>query len=216
MWEAIIKLAMTLKKKPVYILIVITLILLFRVAEKKGYLLLNLFNKDSHDTYFIIPMPTPPKPEKPSTREKPEESKKPVVKTHQDSRQKETPEITAKVEAVQDKNNQLIWQKDIQNQVLTWPEAQAYCKSLGLGGYDDWRLPTISELESLVDKRHRPTINPLFGALPDSTIYPPYFWSSTLGSNDSNEALFLNFKNGQAAQINKEKGYGFARCVRHE
>jgi len=117
------------------------------------------------------------------------------------------------LEAVQDKNNQIIWQKNIETNVLTWTAAQEYCKNLGLGGYDDWRLPTISELESLVDKRYSPPINPLFGTLPVS--YLPYFWSSTIEPNDHKEAQFLNFKNGLPAHINKETGYGFARCVRH-
>lgn len=118
------------------------------------------------------------------------------------------------LEAVHDKNNQLIWQKNVQNSFLTWTEAQEYCKSLELGGYTDWRLPTISELERLVDKRYSPPINPLFGALPVS--YPPYFWSSTIYPNDNKEAQFLNFKIGLPAHINKDKGYGFVRCVRHE
>lgn len=33
---------------------------------------------------------------------------------------------------------------------LTQPDAQRYCKELALGGYDDWRLPNIDELRTLL------------------------------------------------------------------
>ncbi len=40
-----------------------------------------------------------------------------------------------------------------QNQLFTkryqWEEAKQYAKDLRLGGYDDWRLPTIKELSKV-------------------------------------------------------------------
>lgn len=32
---------------------------------------------------------------------------------------------------------------------ITWPEAVEYCAALSLDGHDDWRLPTLAELETL-------------------------------------------------------------------
>lgn len=35
---------------------------------------------------------------------------------------------------------------------IKWPEAVEYCAALSLDGHDDWRLPTLAELQSLVHK----------------------------------------------------------------
>lgn len=35
--------------------------------------------------------------------------------------------------------------------VLTWEAALEYAKNLRLGGFDDWRLPTKEEFESILD-----------------------------------------------------------------
>lgn len=125
---------------------------------------------------------------------------------------KTTAAAISDLDAVNDKSNELIWQKNIETKALPWPKAQEYCKNLELGGYTDWRLPTIGELESLVDKRYGPSINPSFGPVPDD--YPPYFWSSTIDPNDNNEAQYLNFSDGLPAHINKKDGHGYVLCVR--
>ncbi|NLH48441.1 MAG: DUF1566 domain-containing protein, partial [Myxococcales bacterium] len=48
----------------------------------------------------------------------------------------------------------LMWQKEIVDNCYglyyTWDLAIGYCDSLELAGFSDWRLPTISELRSLV------------------------------------------------------------------
>ena len=55
---------------------------------------------------------------------------------------------------ITDLNTGLMWQKtpDLENK-CTFNEAVAGAKRCRLGGYDDWRLPTIKELYSLIDFR---------------------------------------------------------------
>lgn len=43
----------------------------------------------------------------------------------------------------------LMWQQDM-GEKMTWEEAQQAAEECTLGGYDDWRVPTIKELYSLI------------------------------------------------------------------
>lgn len=70
----------------------------------------------------------------------------------------------------------LVWQKDTadvngdgtivwEQDALTWQAALQYCESLEFAGHDDWRLPNVRELQSIVDYgRYNPSIDPVFGA----------------------------------------------------
>ncbi len=73
---------------------------------------------------------------------KKEEPKKPVLpdpKTYE-----------VKDEVVTDTATSLMWQRKDAGKSMTHKEAVEYCEALKLGGYDDWRLPNIDELRSLV------------------------------------------------------------------
>jgi hypothetical protein len=45
----------------------------------------------------------------------------------------------------------LMWQFSESQEMKTWKEALAYAESLELGGFSDWRLPNVKELQSITD-----------------------------------------------------------------
>ncbi len=68
---------------------------------------------------------------------------------------------------------------------VAWSEALAYCENLVVAGHDDWRLPNVRELQSIVDYgRYGTSIDPILGTtLRNSHILG--FWSSTSLFRDS-------------------------------
>jgi hypothetical protein len=64
--------------------------------------------------------------------------------------------LTAKGEVVFDARTCLSWMKATKESVnlnpMFPPDAITYCGQLSLGGFDDWRVPTVSELASIVTR----------------------------------------------------------------
>jgi hypothetical protein len=74
----------------------------------------------------------------------------------------------------------LQWALSTNGRDVTWPAAEQYCADLALDGRDDWRLPTMTELEGLRDPQ-RPT-----GIRAPIGIETCCLWSSTgLAERDS-------------------------------
>jgi len=80
----------------------------------------------------------------------------------------------------------LMWIKDpVQaglGSPMYWYDAINACENLDFAGHDDWRLPNINELMSIVDhSRYNPAFDTLFFTpLPDT--WTPY-WSSTTNAS---------------------------------
>ncbi len=92
---------------------------------------------------------------------------------------------------------------------LAWQDAVRYCTALELAGRDDWRAPSLAELESLLDRsRSAPALNlDLFPA-----PYPYRFWSGATQPDERGAVgIALNFMEGTAVG---DAGANFVRCVR--
>jgi len=97
---------------------------------------------------------------------------------------------------VTDRATGLMWQQADSGTGMDWEDALAYAEGLTLGGHDDWRLPDVKELQSIVDYTRSPSagdpsaLGPAIDTdyfditeLPSGTTdYSPdygYFWTST-------------------------------------
>ena len=90
-----------------------------------------------------------------------------------------------------------------------WCQALEYCENLSLAGHDDWRLPNVRELQSIVDYgRYNPSIDPVFGALG-----PFYYWSSTAFDISPDRAWVVNFDYGGVSYDDKGSAI-YVRAVR--
>jgi hypothetical protein len=91
------------------------------------------------------------------------------------------------------------------NRVRKWINAQSYCDSLG----SDWRLATINELKSIVNKNYSsPAMDPIF-----KSGMPYGFWSSSPSTTVPNTMQGMGFAGGNIHHCGKNKKAKFIRCV---
>jgi hypothetical protein len=88
-----------------------------------------------------------------------------------------------------DPGTHLMWAATASQSVVDWYGATKYCRGLRMGGYNDWRLPLIEELERL------PTPSPV-----DPVAYT---WSNSQGES-SKEAWVFGFAGRISAKLNDD------------
>ena len=132
-----------------------------------------------------------------------------------------------------DEETGLMWQVKIdaseEHGRLPWNDIFKYCDNKNkenFAGFNDWRIPTIDELKTLVTNVSHPNC---YGYDEESFIKKPLlysmsmkygrFWSATSNSEDYNFAYGVNFnrkrENSQSKKGKKEKyKTRYVRCVR--
>jgi len=114
-------------------------------------------------------------------------------------------------EVFTDNDTGLMWQdnSDAKTVKKSWSAAKEYCQDLKLAGKSDWRLPSIKELQSIVDiKKKDPAIKEGF-----KNVASEYYWSSSEYVGDGIGAWSVHFRAGVTYWINKSHEY-YVRCVR--
>ncbi|MBN1382057.1 MAG: DUF1566 domain-containing protein [Deltaproteobacteria bacterium] len=104
---------------------------------------------------------------------------------------------------VTDTKTGLMWQQATAPGSYTWKEALKYAETLVWADYDDWRLPTIKELASIVSNDHSPVIDPSF--FPDTKA--SNYWSSTSFPQihyESPQAWYVEF---DWSRVNVDEGF---------
>ncbi len=99
-------------------------------------------------------------------------------------------------EAVLDKETGLVWELSPSTTTFTWKNALIYCNQLRISGRMGWRLPTIQEVDSLVDTSVAPPGPTLPAGHPFSNVQSSYYWSATALASLSGEAWCVSFSYG--------------------
>lgn len=110
-----------------------------------------------------------------------------------------------------DKLTGLVWTGDADpaGGYKTWQQALDYIKTLNSRkhlGHDDWRLPNIIELESLVNKQ--PNLATWLNSQGFSNVRMDYYWTSTTYASYTSHAWSLGMSSGIVAGHSKtDRGY---------
>jgi len=120
--------------------------------------------------------------------------------------------LSAEATMVKDTRTNLMWEDTphVKEVKITQPRAKTYCSELKLGGHENWRLPTIKELLSIVDyTRVSPATFKIFSYIEDESFY----WTSTPVADADDEYWGINFKRGESSRAS-EYYDRYVRCVR--
>jgi len=113
---------------------------------------------------------------------------------------------------VKDNVTGLEWQQATAPGTYTLQQAIDYCNNLSFGGKDDWRLPTIKELSTLVDSSipyPGPTINTSY--FPDTVA--ARYWSYAIDADGIDHPWYVNFSYGNVSTF-VVSSYYYVRAVR--
>ena len=138
-----------------------------------------------------------------------------------------------------DSSSGLTWSTKAQ-ETMNWNAAVTYCDNLDEGGYDDWRLPTIDELRTLIQNCSQTETDGSCGVTDDCLsdscrsddcygcpyrennpgkyskfgVDTDWFWSSSTRSDSTDFAWYVLFYGGSVGSYSKTRSLSSVRCVR--
>jgi len=124
-------------------------------------------------------------------------------------------------QTITDNNTSLIWMKCSYGQsgdtcsgsasTKNWQSAIDYCDSLVFAGYDDWRLPSKKELQSIVDYS---ILNPSINTDYFPNTIASYYWTSTTYAGNTSRAWGVTFYDGHLYSYGSKTSNYYVRCMR--
>ncbi len=117
-------------------------------------------------------------------------------------------------DAVLDKETGLVWEKTPQNTMTQWSGAIFDCMDKTVGGRKGWRLPSVHELQSLVDPsvaapgQTLPTLHPFLN------VESSHYWSASTRDDFPTGAWTVFFGGGIVGSSDKITDQNRTWCVR--
>jgi len=121
--------------------------------------------------------------------------------------------LTRTASIVTDHTTGLQWQDDINITIETtsWINAINQCEELELNGFNDWRLPNINELYSIIERN---TSDPAL----DTAVFQHYnslfYWISTTDKYTPDNAWMIDGDLGYTSNDDNKDEVHYVRCVR--
>ena len=121
-----------------------------------------------------------------------------------------TTRFTCDQNVVTDSRTGLMWQRNVPEDRFKLKDAKQYAAELRIGGYSNWRVPTLQELVALVDRtKHEPYIDT--EAFPNTPL--DWFWTVSPYDSSNYYVWVVYFGNGDSSSL----GVNYpsrVRCVR--
>jgi hypothetical protein len=111
----------------------------------------------------------------------------------------------------------LMWARQDNGADVDWRESTSHCADLHLGGYSNWRLPTIEEIAAMYDTGEVSKCGQADCHIKAGiTLSSDFAWSNNVGKASS-EAWGFDFINGERASLIRTVSVSKrALCVRSE
>jgi hypothetical protein len=116
-------------------------------------------------------------------------------------------------EAVRDNETGLVWERTPALGANSWSGATITCAQHAVGGRKGWRLPSFTELDSLVDPGVATPGLTLPPGHPFQNVQPSNYWSATTRATDPTVAFTVDFNLGNVYAFSKSSIY-LLWCVR--
>jgi hypothetical protein len=117
-------------------------------------------------------------------------------------------------EAVLDKETGLVWEKSPQTAITQWSNAISICLEKTVGGRKGWRLPSVHELQSLIDPSVAAPGPTLPQIHPFLNVQSAHYWSASTRADYPTGAWTVFFGSGIVGSSDKTTDYNHSWCVR--